>query len=144
MMAAGNAPGYEMAKEDVMAATAGTLGATMRGVMPNTQAAYRNMTDALGDINTNNMDWRGRQMDNLVKSYGDYAGYQEKAFDINEMQPYEYALQQSMDLKDASIQNTYGALDTGAASAIKALELLGPDYHRKASKTRAAAGGTAQ
>lgn len=127
MLASGNRPGYELAKEDAMASTAGLIGATMRGAMPNTQVAYRNLTNALGDINMDNQAFRERQMGNLINSYSQYADYEDKAFDINQMQPYEYALGQSMALKDASIQNTYGALDSGAASAIKALEMINPD-----------------
>jgi hypothetical protein len=79
----------------------------------------------------------------------EYAGFQEKEFDINKMQPYNYALQQSMNLKDASHQNIYGALDQGGAGIITAMQLLnggvlnglGSATEKTANKNRGAGGG---
>lgn len=124
MLASGNAPGYELAKEDLQAGTANALLQQSKFGNPNVGASYKNLTDAMRGLNIDNMGFRERQMENLVRSYDNFAGYQDKQFDINKMQPYQYALGQSEALKDASIQNQFRALDQGAALGIKALELI--------------------
>lgn len=124
MLASSNAPGYTQAKEDVEAGGANALLQTMKFGTPNVAQMYKNKTDALVDLNINNETYRERQLGNLTNKLSEYAGFQEKEFDINKMQPYNYAMQQSMDLKDASNQNIYGALDQGGAGIITAMQLL--------------------
>lgn len=124
MLASSNAPGYTQAKEDVEAGGANALLQSMKFGTPNVAQMYKNKTDALLDLNTNNEMFRERQLGNLTNKLSEYAGFQEKQFDINKMQPYNYAMQQSMDLKDASNQNIYGALDQGGAGIITAMQLL--------------------
>lgn len=124
MLASSNAPGYTQAKEDVEAGGANALLQTMKFGTPNVAQMYKNKTDALVDLNINNETYRERQLDGLTNKLSEYAAFQEKEFDINKMQPYNYAMQQSMDLKDASNQNIYGALDQGGAGIITAMNLL--------------------
>ena len=95
---------------------------------PNVAQMYKNKTDALVDLNINNETYRERQLEGLTKGYEKYAPFQEKEFDINKMQPYNYALQQSMYLKDASIQNKYNALDQGGAAVITGMQGIGAGF----------------
>jgi hypothetical protein len=149
MLASSNAPGYTQAKEDVEAGGANALLQTMKFGTPNVAQMYKNKTDALVDLNVNNEIYRERQLNNLTNKLTEYAGFQEKEFDINKMQPYNYAMQQSMDLKDASHQNIYGALDQGGAGIITAMQLLnggvlnglGSATEKTANKNRGVGGG---
>ena len=128
MLASSNAPGYTQAKEDVEAGGANALLQTMKFGTPNVAQMYKNKTDALVDLNINNETYRERQLEGLTKGYEKYAPFQEKEFDINKMQPYNYALQQSMYLKDASIQNKYNALDQGGAAVITGMQGIGAGF----------------
>lgn len=124
MLASSNMPGYAGAKEDIEAGGANALLQTLKSSNPNVSQMYKNQTDALRDLSGDNAAFRERQLEGLTNKLSEYAGYQEKEFDINKMQPYNYALQQSMDLKDASNQNIYGALGQGAESLVNAMNLL--------------------
>lgn len=128
MLASSNAPGYTQAKEDVEAGGANSLLQTMKFGTPNVAQMYKNKTDALVDLNINNETYRERQLNNLTNKLTEYAGFQEKEFNINKMQPYNYALQQSMNLKDASHQNIYGALDQGGAGVIEGMQGIGAGF----------------
>lgn len=124
MLASSNMPGYAGAKEDIEAGGANALLQTLKSSNPDVSRMYKNQTDALRDLSGDNAAFRERQLEGLTNKLSEYAGYQEKEFDINKMQPYDYALQQSMDLKDASNQNIYGALGQGAEGLINAMNLL--------------------
>ena len=128
MLASSNAPGYTQAKEDVEAGGANALLQSMKFGTPNVAQMYKNKTDALVDLNINNETYRERQLDGLTNKLSEYAAFQEKEFDINKMQPYNYALQQSMYLKDASIQNKYNALDQGGAAVITGMQGVGAGF----------------
>lgn len=124
MLASSNAPGYTQAKEDIEATGANTLLQSMKGVNPNVAQLYKNQTKNLLDLNMDNEMFRERQMNNLVDSYQRIGTYQDKEFNFNKAQPYAYALNQSMQLKDASNNNIYGALGQGAEGLINSLSLL--------------------
>ena len=119
--AAGNMPGYDTTRESIEAAGANAVLQGSKFGNPNITQAYRGVTSALKDLGVENAGFRERQMNNLIDSYSNFAGYEEKAFDINQMQPYEYALQQAQMLKNASNQNIYGALGDAAAGIINTM-----------------------
>lgn len=125
LLAGSNAPGYTIAKNDIESAGANALltGSKFGGV--DVAQMYKNQTSALSDLNAGNEAYRERQLQNLTGKLSEFAGYQEKAFDINKMQPYQYALQQSMDLKNASNQNIYGALSDASSGILEMLKLGG-------------------
>lgn len=134
MTAAGNMPGYDQTRENIEAAAASAVLQGSKFGNPAISQAYRGVTSALKDLGVENAGFRERQMNNLINSYQNYAGYQEKAFDINEMQPYEYALQQAQDLKNASNENIYGALgdlSTGIIDTMSAFDMGGEGTERQ-------------
>lgn len=122
MLAGSNAPGYNIAKADIEGAGANNLLTGIKFGGADVAQTYKNQTDALSDLNAGNEAFRERQLNNLTNKLSEFAGYQDKAFDINKMQPYEYALNQSKELKDASNQNIYGALSDASSGVLELMK----------------------
>jgi hypothetical protein len=73
---------------------------------------------ALGGLDAANEQYKASGLRNLQGALGTRAAYSDKAFDINQMQPYLQAMQASSVMGEGAIQNIAGGVNAGISNYI--------------------------
>lgn len=113
-------PGQQTMEDKLGANTANAAQmATQKGnpadILATISALNGNQNDAQNSINTNAVSYQDQNRDKLNTQLGQQAAYQDKAFQINQMEPYNNAMKASSALKNASMLNEQSGI-TGLAS----------------------------
>ena len=115
-------PGQQLMEEQMAASTARTIG-DIQEVAPSGAAAlgaigqtHQTEQQAQRDLALKGAQYQAANQAALRQQLGQYAGFQEKEFDINQMQPYLAAMATASAMKGAGMQNIYGGISSGAGA----------------------------
>lgn len=119
-MAQGDAPGYARALDQAYATTAGTVDASRNvgsgsALLQSVAQGGVNQQRNINDINLQNQQFRQSQFGSFQDALMKMAGYQDQAFDINEMQPYLQEESDKRQYQQAAWEQKQAARDSWAA-----------------------------
>lgn len=109
---------YAQAQQNIQRQQAGAIGAaqTRRGGIGLIGNIQQRTNDATLGLDAKNAQMRVQNMQGLMKANSSLAGYRDKAFDINKMQPYQENTAYARALQSSGNQNIMGGIDTGLSA----------------------------
>lgn len=117
-------PGQSAIEENIGGSTAGAIRAGQESGDPVAQMALlagvnANQNQALTNVGVQGAQMQQQNKMNLQGALQNYAGYQDKAFDINSMQQFQDKTKAASALKGAGIQNLWGGLENIGGSLMQ-------------------------
>ncbi len=115
-------PGQSAIEENISGSTAQGVRAAQESannpaaLMATIAALNANQNNALTDVGVKGAEMQQNNQMNLQGALQNYAGYQDKAFDINQMQPYQQKAAAATALKGAGIQNIWGGVENAGGT----------------------------
>lgn len=112
--AASNMGGYNQAISTIGANTSNAYSAARESGNPMSviSAIQANQNQATNDLNARNAQYKEGQQQNLQNTLGDYANYQNEAFQLNKYQPYVDRKKAFSDLVGAGLKNIASGADS--------------------------------
>jgi hypothetical protein len=109
-------PGYSTMLENIQSSTArglNSLKETSSNILGGVSDILGKETGALKDLGYQNALFRNTAKDKLSSALNRFGEYEDKEFQMNEMQPYLDRMEASRQLKDAGLRNIMGGLQAG-------------------------------
>lgn len=111
---------YAQAQQNIQRQQAGAIGAaqTRRGGIGLIGNIQQRTNDATLGLDAKSAQMRVGNMQNLMKTNSQVAGYRDKAFDINKMQPFQENQAYARALQASGNQNIMGGIDTALGGLV--------------------------
>ena len=146
----GNMPGYQQALSNLQqqeafginkATNVAQSGSDVLGYIAGQNLASNR---ALGGLAANNAQYNAQMQARLMSALANKAGYEDKAFQYNEAQPYQQAMDAKAVLTEGGMQNIYGGVSSGVKNYMTAQLMKDLGYYGGNKSTGGGMSGEAE